>query len=209
MSSTNHVSRCGGGAPVAAPGDRLRWLRQVACSEELSPGFRDEELCAWRGLGEGVLRQMGLSDAVQLDSMQSQASTVCSFSSSTLSPALSSACTPAAGRVSDLSTEVQTPARDNHRGQGCRFTRQHIGQSLLVSLSGRLLKSRTIARRGPRRFCCACSSAVAGRRPAALNDLLYSNILYCQKLLLGCKKITKSNKLKCGFLFTRSGALLF
>ena len=91
MSSTNHVSRCGGGAPVAAPGDRLRWLRQVACCEELSPGFRDEELCAWRGLGEGVLRQMGVSDAVQLDSMQSQASTVCSFSSSTLSPALGSA----------------------------------------------------------------------------------------------------------------------
>jgi len=28
------------------------------------------------------------------------------------------ACTPAAGRVSDLSTEVQTPARDSHRGQG-------------------------------------------------------------------------------------------
>ena len=28
------------------------------------------------------------------------------------------ACTPAAELVSDLSTEVQTPARDNHRGQG-------------------------------------------------------------------------------------------
>ena len=27
-------------------------------------------------------------------------------------------CAPAAGRVSDLSTEVQTPARNNHRGQG-------------------------------------------------------------------------------------------
>jgi hypothetical protein len=91
MSSTNNVSRCGGGAPVAAPGDRLRWLRQVACSGELSPGFMDEELYAWTGLREGVLRQMGVSDAVQLDSMQSQASTVCSFSSSTLSPALGSA----------------------------------------------------------------------------------------------------------------------
>ena len=28
------------------------------------------------------------------------------------------ACAPAAGRVSDLSTEAQAPARDNHRGQG-------------------------------------------------------------------------------------------
>ena len=28
------------------------------------------------------------------------------------------ACAPAAGRVSDPSTEVQTPARDNHRGPG-------------------------------------------------------------------------------------------
>ncbi len=28
------------------------------------------------------------------------------------------ACAPAAGRVSDSSTEEQTPARDNHRGQG-------------------------------------------------------------------------------------------
>ena len=28
------------------------------------------------------------------------------------------ACAPAAGRVSDFSTEAQAPARDNHRGQG-------------------------------------------------------------------------------------------
>ena len=28
------------------------------------------------------------------------------------------ACAPAAGRVSDLITEAQAPARDNHRGQG-------------------------------------------------------------------------------------------
>ena len=38
------------------------------------------------------------------------------------------ACTPAAGRVSDLSTEVQTPARDNHRGQGMgHLPAVHVG----------------------------------------------------------------------------------
>jgi hypothetical protein len=66
------------------------------------------------------------------------------------------ACAPAAGRVSDFSTEAQAPARDNHRGQGM--------VSVLLLLNVFL-------------HITVCPATLA------LNDLFaFLNILYCPRL---------------------------
>ena len=63
------------------------------------------------------------------------------------------ACAPAAGRVSDFSTEAQAPARDNHRGQGMVSVLLLLNVFLHITVS------------------------------VALNDLFaFLNILYCPRL---------------------------
>ena len=67
------------------------------------------------------------------------------------------ACAPAAGRVSDFSTEAQAPARDNHRGQdgACRFT--HTSQACRA-------RPRTTQPRPPKAPCEATAVKTAWAR---------------------------------------------
>ena len=79
------------------------------------------------------------------------------------------ACAPAAGRVSDFSTEAQAPARDNHRGQGM--------VSVLLLLNVFL-------------HITVCPATLA------LNDLFaFLNILYCpKKALLKLAKMPETTR---------------